>query len=802
MKIVFISLLWICSQPAIAQSGAIDSILHDLNRINGLKKEDTLFIKKVIEQIDPLDASIVADEKFIAAMNRLKHVLPPDKYVALEFNFFSNAVANSAAYTYAIHYGKKLVEEHKMYSSLPEKYFLLKTMRELRVPFRNSPLIYEGIEYFTELTHFFQYRNDSAAISITYNVLASFYFTLGLYDRSVYYQMKSITLLDDQWIETDSTFLGYQIPPLIGQLGKFNREAVLGSMYLDQQEHLNAKPHLQNAFAVCNTSPYPGKFTDLPFLLLQMGRLHAQLKNDSVGYYFNLARKNISHFGNKPIEIAHYFQERGYAFYLANQLDSASVYVASCMALMDSAALPTRSYMGALKPAYYLSLIHIQQHQYQEAIQGLKPEIEILRSVNLRREMLREIKLLATAYTYSGDFKNATRTYELYDSLNNEMGLAERNNRSLSFELEKRMEENEQSVRLLQAENDYNRKKQYYLIGMSGLLVLLAMGLLARIRFKQKSNQQLTRKNQEIETTLQKLKATQAQLIQSEKMASLGELTAGIAHEIQNPLNFINNFAEVNAELIDELNEVFETHNIAGVKTTAQHIRENEEKIIFHGKRADAIVKGMLQHSRSSTGVKEPTDINALADEYLRLAYHGMRAKDKSFNIQIKTEFDPSLPLIHIVPQDIGRVLLNLMNNAFQALSAPTFAKAGAASGPQTQSPPAPPKGDSPFSPTVRVTTKYFLPPLGGKGGEAIAGKGGEGEGVGWAEICISDNGPGIPKNILDKIFQPFFTTKPTGQGTGLGLSLSYDIVKAHGGELKVKTREGEGAEFTFILPA
>jgi two-component system, NtrC family, sensor kinase len=296
--------------------------------------------------------------------------------------------------------------------------------------------------------------------------------------------------------------------------------------------------------------------------------------------------------------------------------------------------------------------------------------------------------------------------------------------------------------------------------------------------------EEVIRQTAEIRTTLENLKVTQHQLIQSEKMASLGELTAGIAHEIQNPLNFVNNFSEVNAELIDELNDELATGNTQLAKEIAGNIKDNEEKIIFHGKRADAIVKGMLLHSRTSSGIKEPTNINALVDEYLRLAYHGLRAKDKSFNVTMKTDFDPNIGLINIVPQDIGRVILNLITNAFYAVSSSPAPKS-----PEGEDPSAPksPKGDFLYVPTVTVITKR-KPPSGGLG----AG----------VEIRVEDNGPGIPQNILDKIFQPFFTTKPTGQGTGLGLSLSYDIVKAHGGELKVETKEGEGTTFIVILPA
>jgi signal transduction histidine kinase len=249
-------------------------------------------------------------------------------------------------------------------------------------------------------------------------------------------------------------------------------------------------------------------------------------------------------------------------------------------------------------------------------------------------------------------------------------------------------------------------------------------------------------------------------------MASLGELTAGIAHEIQNPLNFVNNFSEVNKELLVEMKEEMDKGNITDAKEIANDVIANEEKINHHGKRADAIVKGMLQHSQASTGKKEPTEINKLADEYLRLAYHGLKAKDKTFNATLKTDFDESIGNINIIPQDIGRVILNLITNAFYVVDEKKKVSENSA-------------GQS-YEPTVTASTKK----LNGK-----------------IEISVKDNGNGIPQKVLDKIFQPFFTTKPTGQGTGLGLSLAYDIVKAHGGEIKVETKEGEGSAFIIQLP-
>ena len=273
--------------------------------------------------------------------------------------------------------------------------------------------------------------------------------------------------------------------------------------------------------------------------------------------------------------------------------------------------------------------------------------------------------------------------------------------------------------------------------------------------------QQVTERTSELKTSLENLKSTQSQLIQSEKMASLGELTAGIAHEIQNPLNFVNNFSEVSAELVDEMNEEIEQGNMEDVKEIAVDIKQNLEKINHHGNRAGEIVKGMLQHSRTSSGKKEATDINSLTDEYLRLAYHGLRAKDKSFNATLKTDFDEKIGKIDIIPQDIGRVILNLINNAFYAVN--ERSKMGVEN----------------YEPKVEVITRSANDTI---------------------EILVSDNGNGMPEHVKEKVFQPFFTTKPTGKGTGLGLSLSYDIITAHGGELKVETKEEVGTTFIIQL--
>jgi signal transduction histidine kinase len=389
--------------------------------------------------------------------------------------------------------------------------------------------------------------------------------------------------------------------------------------------------------------------------------------------------------------------------------------------------------------------------------------------VNYRTSILDASKLLAEAYE-SKDIKQALYFRKVFDTTND---ILYGPNKVKG--LQKTLSDQEDRQRKNEAEKMayQNQIKQYALL--AGLIIFLLIGfiLYRNNHQEKKANILLQQQKEKAESTLSELKSTQQQLIQSEKMASLGELTAGIAHEIQNPLNFVNNFSDVNKELLEELKGEADKGNLEEVKTIASDVIANEEKINHHGKRADAIVKNMLQHSRKSSGQKEPTDINALCDEYLRLAYHGMRAKDKSFNAEFKTEFDNAIGKINIVPQDIGRVLLNLINNAFYAVNEKSKLIANG------------------YQPMASVTTKQI--------GNSVL-------------ITVKDNGNGIPASIKDKIFQPFFTTKPTGQGTGLGLSLAYDIItKEHNGTIKVESpaagattqggEENDGTTFTVQLP-
>jgi signal transduction histidine kinase len=474
-------------------------------------------------------------------------------------------------------------------------------------------------------------------------------------------------------------------------------------------------------------------------------------KPDSAAVYLDSALTKVVKFDFISIPLI--MQARSLLYIKTGETGKAEEILAKCWEMIHERKFLPITPGGVLSPDYYLALAKIAQHKLPEAAVLLTSDLERIKGI--RMDMLRDYRLLGETYDAMGNQQKAKELYAKYISMQDSLLSDQSRFRILSFETEEQIATNEQSIFQLKKDNRISRILWILSLGIVLLLLVLALLIYQRYRVKQKANNAL-------EKTLADLKNTQSQLVQSEKMASLGELTAGIAHEIQNPLNFVNNFSEVNKELLAEMNEEITKGNFDEVKLIAKDITDNEEKINHHGKRADAIVKGMLQHSRSSSGQKEPTNINALADEYLRLAYHGLRAKDKSFNATLKTNFDESIGNINIIPQDMGRVILNLITNAFYVVDEKKKS------------------GIENYEPTVLVSTKKIHDKV---------------------EIRVADNGNGIPQKVLDKIFQPFFTTKPTGQGTGLGLSLSYDIIKAHGGELKVETKEGEFAEFTITLP-
>jgi signal transduction histidine kinase len=422
------------------------------------------------------------------------------------------------------------------------------------------------------------------------------------------------------------------------------------------------------------------------------------------------------------------------------------------------------NFSSALAPlGIRIAKIDIRNKQYVEARKLLDNFFKQPGNILDETDLGDAYASLADLDSAEGNYEGAYKAHKLYVRNRDSVYNVRNNKRLFRIQMQHEYNEREAEAQALQEKKDAEARatKNKQDLAMLALVILILAVL--TIAFIQMKNSRAKQKaNLLLQNALADLKSTQTQLIQSEKLASLGELTAGIAHEIQNPLNFVNNFSDINNDLLTELMDEAGKGNMNEVKTIASSVIENEQKILRHGKRADAIVKGMLLHSKSGTGVKELTDINMLADEYLRLAYHGLRSKDKSFNVTLKTNYSNTLNKINVVPSEIGRVLLNLYNNAFYAVNE----KAG--------------KETTGYEPEVLVSTRQSDHKV---------------------EIGVKDNGNGIPSNLINKIFQPFFTTKPTGQGTGLGLSLSYDIVKAHGGELNVESGDGGGAEFVVLIP-
>ena len=469
---------------------------------------------------------------------------------------------------------------------------------------------------------------------------------------------------------------------------------------------------------------------------------------DSAIMFFKMSLKKAEEVGFT--RIGNTYLNLAAAYARKKMLDSAIFYAHKSIAINQE-----HNYYRSLVSSYNsISAFYSWQKNADSSLFYAYKALDIARISHIRSGLNGAYKNLSLSYALT----NKTDSAYKYERLSNQLNDSLKNVRIDNLTKYQNVAFNEQ-LRLKKL--DEERTAYANKMSMLGLIALLT-GILVVALILYRNNRQKQKANTVLESTLNNLKSTQAQLIQLEKMASLGELTAGIAHEIQNPLNFVNNFSELNTELIGEMKEALSKGNMEEAKTISNDIEENERKIIFHGKRADVIVKGMLQHSSSGNGIKEPTDINALTDEYLRLAYHGLRAKDKLFNATMKTDFDETFGNINIIPQDMGRVILNVITNAFYAVNEKSKQNIAG------------------YEPTVEVSTK--------KDGNSVF-------------VSVKDNGSGIPQKALDKIFQPFFTTKPTGQGTGLGLSMSYDIVKAHGGELKVESKEGAGSEFIIALP-
>jgi signal transduction histidine kinase len=562
--------------------------------------------------------------------------------------------------------------------------------------------------------------------AICINALGNVYFHIGDNAKALEYYLEYLKI-KEELKDRDNIAVAY-----------YNISAV----YTEEQDYSHA------LFYLFNAKEQDEKAKDSSAILYDVYSLASNYlrmqKTDSALFYINQCY-NLAKLLNDENMMGAIFNTYGEIYLASNDTAQASKYYRSSIpyaeAVQDDEVVIANYYGLAkiLKKSNPDSAIYYSTKALNIARQAsfFKQVLEIS---EFATELFKEKKQFDSAFYYQ------QLSIETKDSLFNTEQL--RKVQNLKFSEQQR----QQSIET--AKIKYRNKIKLYAV----IFIAIAILIIAIL---------LWRNNKRVAATLLKLRSTQAQLIQSEKMASLGELTAGIAHEIQNPLNFVNNFSDINKELITEIKEEMSKENYDDVKLILNDIEKNEEKINHHGKRAEAIVRSMLQHSKKGTGQREEIDINDLCDEYLRLSYHVFRAKDKSFNAEIKTVFVKYIYKINIVPQDIGRALLNIFNNAFYAVNEKQKKESA--------------KGNFSYNPFVSVETK--------KADDSI-------------EIKINDNGEGIPHNIIHKIFQPFFTTKPTGQGTGLGLSLAYDIItKQHGGTMKVESKHGEGTNFIVTIP-
>jgi signal transduction histidine kinase len=583
----------------------------------------------------------------------------------------------------------------------------------------------------------------------------------GNFARSLQYFLTAIALSEDPASEKHvlaphypyiDEFSDRALSPEKQRLMKLSRTMqYTGILYFNAGNYAKALWYYHSSLPI---SEQLNNYPHLSITYSTLGRTFLALKkNDSALHYLRKAYEYANR-ANYNRYIGSILLNIGRTFLAEKNKDSALYYFRWALAESKEHAY----YRGVAACNLAIADIHKQNGMADSNLYYARLAQKAAYDLNAPDLFLRSYTVLADYFKTKGNNDSAVKYQSLIIKINDSIF----NSRQAQMFQNIDFDEQQRQQQIETAKAEYNAKlRTNLLLGGLAVILIIAIVLWRNSMQRKKANVLLSKQKKELESALATLKATQSQLVQSEKMASLGELTAGIAHEIQNPLNFVNNFSEVNRELIEELKSQKSKLKSEELDEILNNIDTNLEKINHHGKRADAIVKSMLQHSRSSSGKKELVDINALADEYLRLAFHGLRAKDKSFNARFETQLDPTIEKISVVPQDMGRVMLNLINNAFYAVSE----RKG--------------KKEPGYEPTVTVTTKKVNDKI---------------------EVRVKDNGTGIPQSILEKIFQPFFTTKPTGQGTGLGLSLSYDIVKAQGGELKVETQEGEGSVFIIIL--
>jgi len=603
-------------------------------------------------------------------------------------------------------------------------YAYLSTSPDISMKFAN-----EGLELAQKM-------KDIKLQSICVLALGNVYFNVGDYAKSLEMNFQAIRL--KQLLQGQNFAVNY-----------FN----IANIYTEQADYRNALTYILKAKREDEkVSDSTGIMYDLYSLSAVYLRMH---RNDSAIYYgdrvYVLAKRL-----NEENLMAAILNNFGEIYFEKGELKRAKRYYSESIPF----AIDINDFQVLSMDLLGLAKIYKARNNFDSAAHFARRAFVIAEKNRFLKEAYINADFLKDVFKSAGRNDSALKYLEQSLAARDSLYNLEKAKKIQNLRLQEQQRQQEIEAATVEIQN----RIRFYSVLVASLVFLIIAGLLWRNnRQRKKSYAALEHQKKKTDDAYEELKSTQAQLIHSEKMASLGELTAGIAHEIQNPLNFVNNFSELNKELIEELKAEISSGDATRMLTTLTNISENEEKIMHHGKRADSIVKGMLQHSRVSGTQKEPTEINALVDDYLRLAFHGLRAKDKTFNTTFETDFDPSIGKISVIPQEIGRVILNLLNNAFYAVTNRR-------------------KLNQPgYEPLVTVKTQSM--------GDEIL-------------LSISDNGIGIPEKVVAKIFQPFFTTKPTGEGTGLGLSLSYDVIKAHGGKIQVKSEEGKGTEFIITLPA
>ena len=713
-------------------------------------KKSVLYLEVIILLSMVFSASANAQSRAIDSLKKVLQFQRPDTNKALTYVRLSERYVNAHDYNNIILYAdsaialaKKLSFDRIVASATENKgygYFAINKMENARVEFLTAMDIRKRI-------------GDKRGIAQSYSSLGEYYSAVDSLPEALSYKFRSLQIFEEIGNKKGMAEAYGAISQVYRYQGN-DSEALVNAMLASKLQF-----ELKDSSAAVDITQLIAR--------IEFDRGHYEQALQYCLEAIRLAKASGSAYDPEIFtRIGDVYQKQGaIAFSIGDQKTGLQKY-GQAMIMYDSCKrnfirMNFGSNITALNVRY--AIIYIGYKKFDEARLLLKELIK-------NDAFTFDVTDIGDAYLYlsfidssEGNFKEAYLNYKTYIRLRDSV-INQKNNFKLSqVEMQHGYDVRDAEARLLMekkdAETRESKNKQNLAIFALAIIVL---SVLAISLFQLRNNKAKQRANQLLEGALTDLKSTQTQLVQSEKLASLGELTAGIAHEIQNPLNFINNFSDVNKELLLEMKDALDKGDFSEVKEIATNLIENEQKINHHGKRADAIVKGMLQHSRTGAANKELTDLNALADEYLRLAFHGLRAKEKTFNATIQTDYDETLNHINIIPQDIGRVLLNLYNNAFYAV----FEKAK--------------EGIVGYVPAVWVGTKKLNKKI---------------------EVSVKDNGNGVPEKILDKIFQPFFTTKPSGQGTGLGLSISYDIIKAHGGELKVKSSNGEGAEFLIELP-